>query len=329
MTTKTFQSPTYNYVFDDNDGFFARWGKSYGDNPDFAPNGPEMLDIEVSTICHQGCKFCYKSNTRKGTNMSFETFKNILDKMPTVLQVAFGIGDLNANPDLWKMMEYCRIKGVVPNITINGSELTDYQVTSLAKYCGAVAVSNYNVDICLDAIRRLSDAGLKQINIHQFLSMETLERAWALVNLFIFSDSPTFDLVNAIVFLSAKQKGRGTGYTPVPMHQFKRLITYCTSMGVPIGFDSCSANKYLSTISSNENYEVLSTFVEPCESGLFSSYINVDGLYFPCSFMEGITPYIDVTKVDNFLDEVWNSDINLTWREKLLECNRNCPIYNI
>ena len=93
---------------------------------------------------------CYKSNTSQGKNMSLETFKKIFHKIPLNLtQIAFGIGDIDANPDLWKIMEYCRNNNynqVVPNITINGKRLTDEHIGMLAELCGAVAVSRYNPD---------------------------------------------------------------------------------------------------------------------------------------------------------------------------------------
>lgn len=84
-------SDEYNYVFNKVNGNFARWGKTQEDDPTMAPFGPEILDIEVTTICggvpnKEGivspCAFCYKSNGPKGINMSFETFKEIIDKLP-------------------------------------------------------------------------------------------------------------------------------------------------------------------------------------------------------------------------------------------------------
>ncbi len=72
----------YNYLFNLDDGFFARWGKTKQDDPQFSPIGPELLDIEVSTICSNRCTWCYKSNTSAGKNMSFSTFKSIFDKIP-------------------------------------------------------------------------------------------------------------------------------------------------------------------------------------------------------------------------------------------------------
>jgi len=77
-------------------------------------------------------------------------------------QIAFGVGDIDANPELFEMFKYCREVGVIPNVTINGDRLTDDIVTDLAALCGAVAVSRYNPsDVCYNAIDRLNASFLK------------------------------------------------------------------------------------------------------------------------------------------------------------------------
>lgn len=91
-SNKMVLSPEYKYTFSKKSGRFIRWGKTFADDPKWCPFGPEILDIEVSTICHAGegrsCKFCYKKNTSAGKNMSFDTFKTVLDKVaPTIIEL--------------------------------------------------------------------------------------------------------------------------------------------------------------------------------------------------------------------------------------------------
>jgi hypothetical protein len=75
----------------------------------------------------------------------------ILDKVPNALtQVAFGVGDLNGNPDLWRMFSYCRENRVISNITINGRELNMALARRLTSNCGAVAVSHYDDEECFN-----------------------------------------------------------------------------------------------------------------------------------------------------------------------------------
>lgn len=270
---------------------------------------------------------CYKRNNPVGKNMSFDTFKSIIDKMPTILQVAFGIGDIGANPDLWQMMKYCREKNIVPNITVNG-RITTKDVQNLVKYCGAVSVSHYKTDLTIQAVKELSKAGLKQVNIHQMISVETLPMVEKLFN----RKDEFLPYVNAVVLLSLKTKGGGVGYTPLSQEQFNQLVGKALELNIPLGMDSCSAHKYLAYLETvdMDGFEkaALTTMVEPCESGLFSAYINVDGEFSPCSFCEGNTFSIDVKKVASF-DEVWYHPLTVEWRKKLLQCDRHCPLYKI
>ena len=83
---------SYNYTYDKISGLFRRWGETYDDDPEYSPAGPEILDLEISVNgCPNNCKFCYKSNSNESAvNMTFETFKSIIDKMPkTLTQIAF------------------------------------------------------------------------------------------------------------------------------------------------------------------------------------------------------------------------------------------------
>jgi MoaA/NifB/PqqE/SkfB family radical SAM enzyme len=323
---KYVRTSTYNYNFNETTGYFERWGKIKEDDPQYSPVGPEILDIEVSTICHQGCKFCYKSNTGSGKNMSLEVFKDILNKMPMLTQVAFGIGDIDANPDLFKMFEYCRENGVVPNLTINGSRLNEYYVSELVKYCGAVAVSNYNKNTCYNAVKALTDVGLEQVNIHQLMTYETHDQIWDLIR--DMKTDRRLERLNAVVFLSLKQKGRGTNYSRMPQDEFERIIKHSLENNLRIGFDSCTANRFLGVVKGLPNYKQIEQLVEPCESTAFSSYINVDGMFYPCSFAEQ-GEGLDVLDCDDFLQDIWFNPNTILWRKKLIHCGRSCPIYKI
>jgi len=174
---KTVCSSDYNFLFNKKTGFFARWGKTKEDDPQWSALGPEIADIEVTTKCHgvtgrdgksRVCNFCYKSNTPNGQNMSFDTFKTIFDKISKnriLTQIAFGADShATSNPDLFKMMDYCRNNGynyVIPNITV--AEITPETADLLAKYCGAVAVSRYeNKDVCYNTVKMLTDAVMRR-----------------------------------------------------------------------------------------------------------------------------------------------------------------------
>lgn len=339
---KRFTSLNYNYVFNEKTGFFARWGNSYDDDPTHSLFGPEILDIEITTICSgpdgKVCPFCYKANTPNGKNMSFDMFKAIFDninKSKTLTQIAVGAdANLKSNPDIWKMFHYTRSNGVIPNVTVaNIDELT---AVRLASVCGGVAVSRYsNKNWCYDSVARLTGVGMKQVVIHQLLSKETLSQAYETIN--DFHNDDRLCNLKAIVFLSLKQKGRGKKYNKLTDSEFGDLVEYAMKNRVPFGFDSCSANKFLKSIKDNPFFSKMVSSVEPCESACFSAYVDVNGTYFPCSFApntENWSNGIQVTSTDDFNKDIWNSTKNKKFRVDLNSnlCEngcRSCILYDI
>ena len=333
---KLVRSKNYNYNFNKKSGFFMRWGKTTEDDPDFAPF-PEILDIEISTICSQNCAFCYKSNIYKGKNMTFDTFKVILDKMPFLTQIAIGVGDVNANPDLCKIIEYTRQKDIIPNMTINGYNLTEELADFFNKNLGAISVSCYDKEITYNTIELLLKKGLKQVNLHQILAKETIDKVKERFN--DFKKDQRLLGLNSILLLSLKKKGRGlNGFNSVNQEEFTELIKLGLSEDIPLAFDSCSAVKFLKAIEGHKKEKELQMMTETCESGRMSAYINVEGEFFPCSFIEGeILKYDDWTKGldvlnSKFTKDIWNNEKTLRFRNKNLECFRNnisCSHYNI
>ena len=330
-------SENYKYAFNKSSGLFFRWGKTQAEDGDLRLGLPEIADIEISTICSGlgvGCNFCYKSNTTAGKYMSLRTFKKILHNLPpTVTQIAFGIGNINANPDMWDIFDCTRKHGLAANVTVNGVGMSEEVVNSLSEKCNAVAVSLYDKNITYNTVEKLTNKGMKQVNIHCMISSETFGEA-----MMVASDCHTdsrLKNLNAIVFLSLKPKGRGkTGYTRMTDEQFKELVDFALEKNTPFGFDSCTAERFLSATMNHPRHKEFMRYIEPCEAGIYSSYINVKGDYFPCSFIEGVEGWeqgID-TKKGDFLENVWNNPKTKEFREKIIacrKCSRACGHYKL
>jgi len=389
---KSFRSDDFNYVINLTNGMVTRWGKGEDDDPPFSPYGPEIMDLEVSTICgginNKPCSHCYKNNTSVGKNMSFETFQKIFHKIPPILtQIAFGIGDLHSNPDLFKMFDYCQNNShnphVRPNLTTNGWGLTDEDAKFIASVCGSIAVSRYSdKDVCYNAVKKLTDAGMKQTNIHQLLSEETYPECFKVID--DIKNDPRLKNYGFVVFLLLKPKGkRNILNTVKSSEKYRQLINYARDNGVRYGFDSCSGPKVLDILKDeialtipwkklktpsfkvkqmyedmmkqgfkteatrilrdNAEYEVIekvikySEVIECCESSLLSSYINIDGRYFHCSFTEGQEGWqgVDVLNCEDFLKDVWYHPETVKFRNKLLDQEklrpgyRRCHLFNL
>lgn len=347
---KIVKSLRYNYVFDKNNGFFARWGITKEDDPEFSPFGPEIADIEISSanaddiknanddtiITNGGCsgigcsKFCYKKNTsNKTAHMSLNTFKKVLDRFNgNLTQIAFGLCSLNSHPQLWDIFKETKKRGIVSNVTINGIA-TDEECKKLAEHCGAVAVSvnKANKDIAYDTIKRLSqDNGMSQINIHIVLAEDTIPFIKEVVE--DMTEDSRLSKMNALVMLSFKDKAKTGCYSPISQNSYNQLVAFMEEKNVKFGFDSCSAPLYAAYIKGKKNEKELGQMAEPCESLLFSCYISFDAKLTCCSFLEGIEDSINILDYDNIID-VWYSNKVKKWRKKLLENKRNCPHYMI
>lgn len=279
---------------------------------------------------------CYKANNLKGRNMSFSQFKNIIDKMPWLTQIAIGAdAHGTTNPELFDMMHYARSKGIIPNLTI--ADVSDEVADKLASVAGAVAVSVYKhagVDVAYDSIKKLTDKGMKQVNIHLVISKETLEHVYKVIA--DVKTDPRLEKLGAVVMLGLKQKGRGVKFETVTQEDYKSLIKFCSGLGVKYGFDSCSAPSFIAAVKGDsKNLDMFKMFTEDCESTLFSSYIGVDGCFYPCSFTEGEKSWkegISVLEAKDFVKDVWHHPRVEAFREMLLsntDCNgcRNCPVH--
>lgn len=349
---------SFHFLFDRVTGFTAKWGRTFEEDVVFNPFGPEIADIEITKHCsgvrnkdgvRNWCKFCYKSNTNNGSYMDLKTFKklfNILNAPKTLTQIAFGTGaslSKEENPDYWDIFHYCKSHGVTPNVTV--ADISKDTARKMVKFFGACAVSYYpaiDKNRCYDSVQRLVKAALEarramKVNIHCLLAVETFDSVIGLLN--DVKTDKRLQGLNAVVFLSLKQKGRGKGFTKLNDEQFSKIINKCIDMKIPYGMDSCSANKFLRTIEHFPNKEELVQMIEPCESfGLFSMYVDCYGTYYPCSFMEKTGKWengINLLKINDFCKEVWYSEKLCEDRNKSLEkakCNggcTSCPYYSI
>ncbi|MFA5688554.1 MAG: hypothetical protein WC959_05360 [Kiritimatiellales bacterium] len=335
-------SEDYNTIYDFKSGYFARWGKTLSDNN--TPPYPEVLDMEVTTICRgvngRLCPYCYKANTPNGRNMSFATFKKVFDKLPmTITQIAFSAdADLTANPEVFDMMRYCRTNGhhyVVPSISVG--QVTENTAWNLLNArAGCVGVSRYDdKEPAYDAVETLSDLDGKlghrwQINLHIVISEDTFEQAMETIEDTL--TDPRLKGLNSIVFLSLKQKGRGCSSKIISPEHFRTLIETSQRILPQFGLDVCATPKLL-RVKDTPMWRMCS---QPCDSGIYGSYINVDGCAFPCSFMEGTSGWetgVDVISAEDYMRDVWRTPAFINHRKKIADMHaegcRLCPVWDV
>lgn len=348
----------FNMIFIKKNGFTAKWGETFDEDPAYNPYGNEIADIEITKRCSGvtngngekvNCRHCYKSNSCHGDYMSFETFKELFDKInnaKTMTQIAFGTGSSlteNENPDYWKIFEYAKANGVTPNVTV--ADVDEKTAKKMAKTFGACAVSFYpiiNKNTCYNSVKNIIDAVKAEgrdmkVNIHCLLADETVSGVNELLD--DFHNDERLKGINAIVFLSLKQKGRGVHFNKMNYDDFKKIIKRCMDENIPYGMDSCSANKFIKVLDETVDEKTkknIVDYIEPCEACQFSMYVDCYGNYFPCSFMEkegewenGI-PLKDISCIN----DIWYEHRVRDWRNesikniKCLGCNK-CHFYDV
>jgi len=338
---KYLHSKAYNYIFDMTTGHFMRWGRTFKEDPQWSPFGAELADIEISTICHgipskgsekpKVCAHCYKSANPAGKNMSLETFKKIFEKLPpTLTQIAFGLGDIQGNPELFDILAFCRERKVIGNLTTNGYGLNDDVAERLVSLCGAVAVSSYshNKDLCYDSVARLLEANKRhnknlQVNIHCLLSKETLDFCYTVAEDSLID--PRISEIGAVVFLTLKKVGRGETYNYVSSDEYSKFLNFLFEKEIRFGHDSCTFPNMISHVKESRiSKEELRIMCEGCESSRFSLYISVDSKAYPCSFAEHKFEGIDVLHCDDFLKDVWMGNEIKSFRKSLIESTNGC-----
>lgn len=311
----------YHFLADKESGVTFRWGKSFEDNPTFAPI-PELADISISNRCSKGCSFCYRSSTPGGAIMTVDEYCSVLDGMNdpvhgNVFQVALGGGEPLEHPEFYAIIEETNKRGIVPNFTTNGALLNENVFADLKGKIGAMAISVTDINDIAAFSGMLSCRESMKVNIHYILSRQSIIQAKEILD---GKYNELLKNINAIVYLTYKPAGRGSARDVLLAGD--SLTAFIESVKQPrtackIGFDACFVPMLLTT------NQALNMFVDFCEGGFFSVYINEKREVSPCSFSNGLDTYS--------LDEYGFYDIWLNkfqaYREKAKNhCATDCPM---
>lgn len=293
----------YRTLFHQGSGFFVRKEDEGYPEPTWSADGPELIDLSITSYCQKGCSFCYrKANATTYQHLSIEDIASVVEQAKAcgTLQIALGGGNPNEHPQFVEITRLIRENGIVPSYTTNGDGLNDIVLKTTAEYCGAMAISvyaPYNVDFYESILKKVRDYGIK-VNLHAIIRSDTLDMwsDWLL-------NPPVFiKYVNAVVFLNYKPIGKcGESFIPTDIgkvEKFFRAANKCKC--VKVGFDSCSISGIVQWMNVPE------VLVESCEASRFSCFISEDMKMYPCSFMVERDWYGDLRKQS--LIDIWRSN---------------------
>lgn len=309
----------YHFLADKDSGVTFRWGKTTMENPSFAPV-PELADISISNRCSKGCGFCYRASTRNGALMTVEDYCHVIDSMNhpiygNVFQVAIGGGEPLEHPEFMTIIDETVKRGIIPNFTTNGRLLTENILDAVKEKVGALAVSVTDIQETERLRNVLSHKHKTRVNLHYILSEKTIDQATDMLK---GKYNQLLTGVNAIVFLTYKPAGRGNMKDVLKdgknLQNFIRW-TKCPNTICKIGFDACFVPMLL------KNTSGLNDFVDSCEGGFFSVYINEQKEVSPCSFSNGKDSY----SLDEFdFYDIWLQKLQPFRDRQINNCTADC-----
>ncbi len=94
----------------------------------FVPNVPRQVNIEATNKCNLNCKMCKRRELNiPETGIELTKFIEIIDKLPaSVQEISFGsYGESFIHPDIYKMIQYVKLKEKIVSITTNGFVFID------------------------------------------------------------------------------------------------------------------------------------------------------------------------------------------------------------
>ena len=235
--------------------------------------------------------------------MDVEDYAFVLDQLTSpiwgpVFQVAIGGGEPTEHPQLIQILKRTRDRGIVPNLTTNGLAVSDEHINAFRKLCGAVAVSTSTIgpEELVPALTRMVEAGVRT-NLHFLLSRKSIQDAIE------FLQGRWDELlrdVNGIVFLTHKAMGRAAPSDNLVLDDDLRTflsLVDSPSTKLRFGFDACLIPLLL-------RYAHLDTrFIDTCEGGFFSVYVDEHMNAKPCSFAVGVEFSFNLSA--HGFDEIW------------------------
>lgn len=314
-------------------GVIDNEGKDTGVDP-FMTSYPELIDVGImeTCVCASKCNVdCYqKAIARKGSNMSVENFKRIVEECKgKTFQLALGgAGDVDTHENFEEILQICRSNNIVPNFTTSGILMTKEKAEICKKYCGAVAVSEHFAPYTDRALDLLLSEGIKT-NIHYVLSNKSIDIAIDRLKNNSFKAG-----INAVIFLLYKPVGLGKqeNVLRVDDERLKVFFDLVENAEHPfkIGFDSCTIPAIMNFTSSIDKDSI-----DTCEGARWSMYITADMKALPCSFdNQEMRWSYDIS--NDTIQNAWNSKQFENFRNHFRnscvgcknhrECMGGCPI---
>jgi len=317
-------------------------------------SAPMLVDFQITRACDKGCPQCYASSSLTGNSVLWEDVLLAVRQMRDlgVGQVAIGGGEPLLHSRWSDILACVRDHGMVPNVTTASMALSTQQIKSLARYCGAVALSLEGVGVRFAKRRRYGFAAFE----HQARAL--VDAGLNLVVQVTLSDENLLELpemteylsgikgLYGVIFLAHKPVGRGTFFDrplavrpPVEIREFLLPAVRQLMGHARVGFDCC-LSPMLASLEGALGYERGQT-LEGCSAVRGSLGLTPELDVLPCTFLpEKIlgnlhsTPLLEVWRgsgADLFRGDILKSSQRTQCQACAVQshCLGGCPVWDL
>ena len=97
---------------------------------EFKPDFPLNIDMNISTVCINGCSFCYEGCSANGKHADIKKYINnknsFLYSIHEGTELALN-GNEPLHPDLKLLLEFCKERNILANLTVNENTLLKHK----------------------------------------------------------------------------------------------------------------------------------------------------------------------------------------------------------
>ncbi len=270
-----------------------------GAEPDHL-SAPTEVHLTITRKCDAACRGCYTDSSLKRGEQDRPTayWVDVIDRLAAmgIFHMAMGGGESMLRDDLFHLAEHARARGIVPNLTTNGLNLT----ADLAERCRVFGQINVSVDGLGDVYRQVrgfdgfpgADRGIRLLldaGIHPGINcVVTRQNVDHLQELVEYAEGLG---LSEVEFLRYKPTGRGKlqyalqRVEPERHRAFLRnLQVWMGRYRIPLKID-CSFVPFLCDL--DPDPELLDRFgVHGCEAGNVLAAVQPEGTWSACSFVD-------------------------------------------
>lgn len=87
------------------------------------PEFPESVDLKITDRCESGCEWCHESATEDGKHAPLRRIVQAIKGLPAGVELALGGGNPLLYPDLHALLDACRSRGIIANMTVQQESL--------------------------------------------------------------------------------------------------------------------------------------------------------------------------------------------------------------